>query len=272
MKETSIKNFDFEKIVPAAVNMPGIKINRADFLRRELSKNFSEEIVSKAIRYNPAKAGIDISDLKKIAKDCINYETTKVTAISTVAGIPGGIAMAATIPTDIVQYFGHIIRILQKLVYLYGWQDIFDDSDNIDDGTYNELILFMGVMFGVRSANVAIAKIAKVAAVQAEKQLVKAALTKGTIYPIVKKIAISIGFKMNKEIFAKSVGKMIPVAGAVLSGVVTFVGFKPMTTRLHNYLIELPIADTEFYKNNNDEIVDVDDIDFSDIEIVALDN
>ncbi|MDD3041300.1 MAG: hypothetical protein PHO71_25985, partial [Bacteroides sp.] len=75
------------------------------------------------------------------------------------------------------------------------------------------------------------------------------ALTKGTIYPIVKKIAQAIGVKMTKDIFAKGVSKVIPVIGGVASGGLTYVTFRPMAYKLKKHLSELKWADPEFYKD-----------------------
>lgn len=38
--------------------------------------------------------------------------------------MPGGFAMAATIPVDIAQYYGYMLRATQKLLYLYGFPEI----------------------------------------------------------------------------------------------------------------------------------------------------
>jgi hypothetical protein len=267
------ENSNFEKVLHSAIELPGIKINRGSFLRKELSKYFDEYVVEKAIATNPAQAGLSIKNLDRIAKTCINYETAKVTSISAAAGIPGGIAMTVTVPADIAQFFGHIIRVLQKLVYLYGWPEMFHgDADEIDDETSNQLTLFIGVMFGVNAANAAIAKIANSAAIKAEKTLVQKALTKGTIYPIVQKVAKLIGVKMTKQIFAKGVGKIIPVVGAVFSGGITYIGFRPMAKRLQKYLITLPIASSEFYRQSSDSNENIIDIDFSDIIVEDIDD
>lgn len=248
----------FEMILHSAMELPGIKINRTEFLRKELIKYFDGITVEKAIKTNPAQAGIKVSDLDRIAAGCINFETAKVTALSTAAGIPGGAAMIATVPADIAQFFGHVIRILQKLVYLYGWQEIFSDENTINDEAANQIMLFIGVMFGVNVANATINKIAQGAALHAEKTLVRKALTQGTIYPIVKKIATYINVQMTKDLFAKGVGKAIPIIGAGISGVVTFASFKPMCKKLQKYLITLPMADTDFYKKVHPDIIDID--------------
>lgn len=262
MQNTIIKSDSnsFFSILKAAMNVPCVKVNRDDFLRRELSKYFSQEIVELAIQRNPASAGVSIDQIEVIAKSCINYETNKVTAISAAAGIPGGLAMVGTVPVDITQYFAHIIRILQKLIYLYGWEELYNSNGEFDDETTNRLTIFIGVMFGVNSANAVVTKVAQSAATKIEKSLANKALTKGIIYPVVKKIAQKIGVNMTKQIFAKAVGKIIPVVGGVISGGLTYATFRPSANRLKAHLKTLQLADVKFYQKNDDssDIIDVE--------------
>lgn len=180
-------NNTFELALSTASNLPMVHINRRKFLAKELVKFCPKEQVDIAVENNPAYAGIELSIIDKVAKSCINYETNKVSAISFAAGIPGGFTMAATIPADITQYFAHILRILQKLIYLYGWEEILSEDGKLDDYTSNMLTLFVGVMFGVKGAANTISKISASAAQKASKDIAAKALTKGTIYPIVKK-------------------------------------------------------------------------------------
>ena len=51
-----------------------------------------------------------------------------VSGISAALGAPGGAAMAATIPTDIMQYYGYTLG-AQELMYLYGFPEIIS-ADN----------------------------------------------------------------------------------------------------------------------------------------------
>ena len=159
--------------------------------------------------------------------------------------------MLGSVPADLVQYFGHVLRIAQKLIYLYGWQELFDESGQMDDGTANLLTLFIGVMFGVNGAASAIVKISEAAAQKAAKSLAQKALTKGVVYPVVKKVATALGVKMTKDIFAKSVSKVIPIIGGVASGTVTYVTYKPMAKKLRDHLATLKLADAEFYKGKD---------------------
>ena len=265
MEKNNVANNEntFYVILGKAMKFPGVRIDRTEFLRRELTNHFKPEIVELAIEKNPAFAGITLSQIEHIARSSINYETGITTVTSAAAGLPGGAAMFGTVPLDITQYFVHLIRVLQKLAFLYGWKEFYDSNGEFDDETSNRITLFMGVMFGVGAANIVLAKIAKQAAIGVEKQLLNRALTKGFVYPIVKKTAQILGARMTTGIFAKSVGSLVPVVGAVISGGLTYVTFLPNSNNLKKYLRKLPIADVEFYKTehndiNEDEIVDVD--------------
>lgn len=253
------EKIDFGLVLRESANLPLVRIERESFLRTALSPYYDKYIVEKAIQYNPAYAGITSEEIKKIAKDCINYETNKVTILSAVAGIPGGLAVIGTIPADLVQYFGHVIRIAQKLIYLYGWQELFDKDGQMDDGTANLLTLFIGVMFGVNGATNAIIKISESTAKKVANSLAQKALTKGMIYPIVKKVAAALGIKITKDIFAKGVAKVVPIFGGVVSGTITYATFKPMAKKLRNHLAKLELANVEFYKNNREKVVIIDD-------------
>lgn len=103
------------------VRVPGVRVNRDEFLRQELRKlRMDDDAIARAIDSNPLLAGVDLTEIDRLAEEAISYETNKSAAISFVAGIPGGFAMLGTIPADLMQYYVHALRIMQKLAYLYG--------------------------------------------------------------------------------------------------------------------------------------------------------
>ncbi|MET9844311.1 hypothetical protein [Streptomyces ossamyceticus] len=243
-KEVENPESRFSAVLLAAAKLPGVRINREAYLRSALARLCSEDDIRRAVEESPAAAGIDVEVLDKVANDSIRLETAKVSALSAAAGIPGVLALPATVPADLAQYFGHMLRIAQKLAYLYSWPDLFsDDGDDVDDATMGVLTLFFGVMFGTQSANTAVGKVAAMMSEQAAKKLPQKALTKGLIYPIVKKVAAFLGVKMTKDSFAKSVSKAIPVVGAVVSGGLTLATYLPMAKRLKKHLAGLPLAE-----------------------------
>lgn len=242
-------NNKFDAILEKVMKIRGVKINRENFLNRELSNYFSEDIVKKAVQDNPAIAGIEVAEINKIADKVIAYEIRQSTFISTIIGIPGGIAVAGTIAIDITQYLGHIIRITQKLAYLYGWKDMFDENEELSKDTIERMTLLMGVMFGVDLADNAVVKLAQSAALNIEKKILQKALTRSAVYPIIKKVASILGIRISQQSFSIGVSKSIPYIGGIISGIVTYITMKPLALNLQEALSELPLADISFYKN-----------------------
>ncbi|MFI2778717.1 hypothetical protein [Streptomyces sp. ALB3] len=233
----------FSALLSGAARLPGVRVDREAYLRTALARHCSEDEVRRATEETPAAAGIPLAVLDRVANESIRYETAKVSALSAAAGIPGFIAMPATVPADLAQYVGHMLRVAQKLAYLYSWPDLFSvDNDDLDDATKGVLTLFFGVMFGTQSANAAVGKVAEAMAQQVAKKLPQKALTQGVVYPVVKKVAGYLGVEMTKQTFAKSVSKAIPLVGAAVSGGLTFATFRPMSRRLKTHLAGLELA------------------------------
>ncbi len=227
-----------DDIIVLAIKIPTVHITRANFLQKELFKNHPQEVIDKAIATTPAQAGISADEIDLIADEVIKYERAKVSGISALLGTPGGMAMVATIPADIVQYYGYTLRATQKLLYLYGFPEIDSDEEGLqlDSQTINQIIMCLGVMNGVAGANNAIKGLAKALSEGVEKKLLNMALTKGTFYPLVKTIAKWFGVKMTKSLFAGFFKKAIPVVGGVVGGGITFLSFKPCCYRLKEAL------------------------------------
>lgn len=137
------------ELVRRSVSLAGVRIDRSSFFRIELPKYNADIDVDLAIESSPMGAGMTSEQVDKAARDVIDFETKKCAAISFAVGIPGGLALAGTVPADLVQYFAHVLRVEQKLAYLYGWQTFLNEDDEIADDTVFELVLLMGVMLGV---------------------------------------------------------------------------------------------------------------------------
>jgi hypothetical protein len=175
--------------------------------------------------------------------------------------MPGGVAMAATIPADIAQYYGYMLRATQKLMYLYGFPeiDLEEKGQTFDSETMNILIICMGVMYGAVGANNALKAIAKALASGVEKQLLCKALTKGTIYPIVKSVAKWFSVKMTKEVFAGFFKKAIPVVGGVIGGGITYLSFKPCCDKLKESLQNTMLSNPDYNSTKEDDDIIIAD-------------
>ena len=234
-----LHGLDFLKKI---VRFPGVRINRDEFLRQELTKlRASEEVIERALATSPALAGVPLLALDTLADETITYETNKSAALSFAAGLPGGFAMLGTIPADLMQYYAHALRIMQKLAYLYGWGELLPDGRETDDDTLGVLAVFFGVMLGVGGAAQSLTAFARIAAKTAyQKHVTKRALMSITWYPVVKYSLRVIGINITKSSFTKGASKIVPVIGGFVSSGLTFMALQTQSARLKGHLRELP--------------------------------
>ena len=209
------------KVLRCVASLKSVKIDRAHFLRSELKRRCPEINAELAIEKTPIEAGISPQELDRIAAEVIDFETKKCSALSFLAGLPGGVAIAGSITADAAQYFAHVMRIEQKLAYLYGWQSFLDKENEVDDETVGLLIAFLGVVLNVTGVAGTITKITAGVAVDG----VAAAIKKQTLTklpwwkPAKQVIKVLTQKTMTKEVFANAVAKKaVPVAGAFISG------------------------------------------------------
>lgn len=258
---------DMEDVIIIGLHVPGVRINRADFLQKELQKNCPQEVIDDAIESSPMHAGISARVIDRIADEVIQYERACVSGISTVLGMPVGLAMVATISADTAQYYGYLLRATQKLMYLYGFPEIdFSESgQTFDSETVNLLIVCMGVMYGVAGANAALKSLAKALATGVEKHLLRKALTRGSVYPLVKSISKWFSIKMTKTVFAGFFRKAIPIIGGVIGGSLTYVSFKPCCDRLKASLQNTMLSNPHYRALNEEDDIIIADVDAADV-------
>lgn len=144
------KEVALENIITSAVQIPGVKVSRDKFL----AETFATEdvIIQDVLDFGPVEAKVSKEKLAAISNKLILKRTSQSSVASFAAGIPGGLAMAATIPADVLQFFGMSLRLAQELSYLYGAQDLWRDGQVDDEKVKNQLLLYCGVMFGVSGA------------------------------------------------------------------------------------------------------------------------
>lgn len=227
------KEIALENIITTAVQIPGVKVNRNKFLA-EIFATEESVLIQDVLDQGPIQAGISREKLSLFASKLILKRTSQSSAASFVSGIPGGLAMAATIPADVMQFFGMALRLAQELSYLYGAEDLWQDGKVDENKIRGQLILYCGVMFGVSGAVSGVRVLSTQVAKTTLKKLPQKALTKTFWYPIVKQIGKAIGIKVTKSSVAKGVSKAIPVIGGVISGTLNFASMMPMANRLQS--------------------------------------
>jgi len=225
------------QVIELAVQIPGVKVNRDSFLMSVFQKK-NQELKENILALGPVEAGIDRDELMKLARSLVVDRTMKSTAMSFAAGLPGGLAIAATIPADTIQYFGMALRLAQEIAYLYGEDDLWSEGNLKEEKVMNRLIIYCGVMFGAGGAAATLRVITSQLGKQALKKIPQMALTKTFYYPLVKSIVRFFGGRMTKNIFGNIVAKAVPILGGIVSGGITFATLRPQGFRLANILDE----------------------------------
>jgi len=228
-------------VLAGALSLPGVHVDRFDFLREALSGHVSADQLRQAIVLGPGRAGVDAATIQLIARATVRRHHTGVTAASALAGLPGGWWMAGTIPTDLAQYFWHVLVVLQKLAYLYGWPALLEPDHEFDDDTKLVLTLFVGVMLGAHGASEGLKHLADHLARQAVTHIPRATLSQSALYRAARDVARWLGVHLTQRRLAEWVGRAVPVLGGLAAGTVTWFAFRVCTDRLLDHLEALPL-------------------------------
>ncbi|MBR6027905.1 MAG: hypothetical protein IKP40_02365 [Clostridia bacterium] len=229
---------DLEDCIILSLRVPGVRISREAFLRGKFHRRYPAEVIDRAIESTPARAGIAAKAIDRFADGVIAYERGCVSGISAALGMPGGFAMAATIPSDIAQYYGFLLRAAQKLLYLYGFPDIGlpEKDDAPGPEALSLLTLCIGVMYDIDGCKSALRSLADSLKQGADPRLLAGALTKGAAFEAGKSAARWFGVHMTKKVFTGFFRRAVPVVAGVISGALTFTSFKPCCVRLKEAL------------------------------------
>ena len=241
------------QVLQQVVKLPVVKVDRSKFLVDKFSKLLDPNDIPRLLEEGPTSL-LSQDVLDKVADSCIKDNVLLASGTSVLAGIPGGLALAITIPTDVAQFYAFSLKLAQELGYIYGYDDLWASRDELSEDAQNTLLLYLGVMLGVngtaallRAGGVAIAK-------QVMKTVPQKALTKTLWYPILKKVLKIFGVNLTKGGLAKGMGKFIPILGGVISGGLTFATMKPMGESLQKELSKLVNYDEAQYQEDIETI------------------
>ena len=237
------------KVLQQVVKLPVVKVNREKFLVEKFSKELDKKDIAKLLEQGPPSL-LPQETLDRVARSCIKDNVLRASGTSILAGLPGGILMALTIPTDVAQFYAFSLKLAQELGYIYGYDDLWASRNELSEEAKNTLLLYLGVMLGVNGAGALLRSGGVTVAKQVMKIVNKKALTKTLWYPILEKVLKIFGVNLTKGGLTKGMGKVIPILGGVLSGGLTFATMKPMGERLQKELSKLINYDEAQYQRD----------------------
>lgn len=223
-------------LLKKTIHLPGTRVNRNAFLKKELIHFYNTEVVQQAIESSPQDAAISSEVLKKVARRCINRHAALITFLSFLAGMPGGWWMLGTIPMDLAQFYCQTLRLSQKLAYLYGYPDIFEEAES--EEPMLRMNLLFGAMFGSREAALLAGKLSKRLTVQATKELTQRLAARFGVYNLFIQGAKWIGVSLTQESLEAGFFRTVPLVGGFVSAAVSLILIKTMSYNLLKYLYQ----------------------------------
>lgn len=201
---------ELKPLLEIILNKSITQIDRVEFLSK--TYNLSEEDIRNG------NFSFSLDGKKRFAKDRIKSNVRKSTGLSFASGLPGGIAMAGTIPADIIQNLVFMIRLIRELAYIYEYEDLINQNGTVSDG----LILFLGTMFEAPGA----AALLRVSSSHAEKFISQETSTSKSQrdywVPFIKSISKAVASKtIKRKGLASAASKTIPIVGGIASGGLT---------------------------------------------------
>ena len=139
------------KVLQQVVKLPVVKVNREKFLVEKFSKELDKKDIAKLLEQGPPSL-LPQETLDRVARSCIKDNVLRASGTSVLAGLPGGILMALTIPTDVAQFYAFSLKLAQELGYIYGFNDLWASRNDLSEEAKNTLLLYLGVMLGVNGA------------------------------------------------------------------------------------------------------------------------
>ncbi|MGX7014483.1 EcsC family protein [Vagococcus silagei] len=236
MSKTSHDNLAVN-LMNEALKLPWIKVNRTEFL----VKLFGNQVLdlNQLIAKGP-QVYFSQDELDQLVQERINLLTTQSSFVSFATGIPGGFAIAATIPADIAQFYAYCLKLAQEIAYIYGYEDIWLNENQLDENAKNTLILYIGIMLNVDTAASALRVLSSRLSAKSMKKLNNDTLNQAIYQPVTENVLAILNEKLAKVSVTKGVAKLIPVVGGVISGGTNYVEMKKMAERLKVELGLLP--------------------------------
>lgn len=242
------------KIIKTVLSNPITIVDREKFLTEALGGEVPYYVLQKAIAYGTKAADIPLDIIQEAAKKCIWQTKAISNSESALTGLPGGVAgISAGIFADIVQFYGNLAILIQKLLYLYGVKDLRYSKDK--DDFASTIMVYIGIACGLKGVDDIAKIILKALQTNYIKQSGKFILfAKPLLYATARKVAKVIGIKLSKKLWAKIAAKSIPLIGAGISGTLNWVTFTPAANKLLNFFNEkynIP------FDESSDELIDI---------------
>ena len=98
------------QVLQQVVKLPVVKVDRSKFLVDKFSNELDPKDMPILLEQGPT-AVLTQEILDRVANACIRDNVLLASGTSVLAGLPGGLAMAVTIPADVAQFYAFSLKL-----------------------------------------------------------------------------------------------------------------------------------------------------------------
>ena len=189
-----LTNVNVDGIVMSEIIVQGLRflnmqMDRAGFLREYLLGVCCKEKIEQIIQNPSLLINLPLEVLDNVAQRVIDDEEKRLFCLEKV---------------DLITYFAYMDRVFFKLLYLYGVPElVLNGKADIPLESVYLLTLCIGAGYGIHEAEYALEVALRAYRVGVKQRLINTSLTKGGLYPFVKKTELFLELYITQTAFEK---------------------------------------------------------------------
>lgn len=216
------------------------QINRVEWLTDVLYPFLSITELEQ-LATEPPHRFLSVKVLNHIANQEIRRHSELLAMGSAGSSLTGCVATWVGIPTELAQYSVNLVLLIQKLAYLYGWDDFYTYGA-VTTETRARITFLMGSMLGIREADELLRRACHSYQGQVSITPMRYAGDRSPIDKVITEISKRLLVLSAKGGITAWVGRKAPLIGVTLGASTSYILVKPSLVRLKVFLRDLMVV------------------------------
>lgn len=233
----SLSSKAWDRFLDLALGANMAQINRVEWLTDALYPFLSITELEQ-LATEPPHSFLSVKVLNHIANQEIRRHTELLAMGSAGSSLTGCIATWVGIPTELAQYSVNLVLLIQKLAYLYGWNDFYSYGA-VTAETKARITFMMGSMLGIREADALLRNACRSYQGQVSITPMPYAGDRSPIDKVIAEISKRLLVLSAKGGVIAWIGRKAPLIGVTLGASTSYLLVKPSLVRLKVLLRDL---------------------------------
>lgn len=233
----SLSSKAWDRILNILLRSDMTRVNRVEWLTDVLYPFLSITELEQ-LATEPPHRFLSVKVLNHIANQEIRRHTELLAIGSAGSSLTGCVGTWVGIPTELAQYSVNILLLIQKLAYLYGWDDFFTYG-SVTTETRARFTFLMGSMLGIREADELLRSACTLYQGQVSITPMRYLGKESPIDKVIAEISKRLLILSAKGGITAWIGRKAPLIGVTLGATSSYLLVKPSLVRLKVLLRDL---------------------------------